>query len=134
MLAVLIVSTVIYAGSLGVEMRQECFQMIEEQEERIRQIVAAKQIRERTDFVMTTSRGTTFQFGEHYGMRTIPRANAAGSDCDGRNRRGDSAVAIPEIGSGRYLDRLLYAVHGLFGEPAEQSGISLDAWPVTGRF
>lgn len=75
MLAVLIVSTVVYACSLGVEIRQECFHLLEKQEQRIRQIVAAKQIQDRTDFVMTTSRGTILKFGDNYGLRRIPGTN-----------------------------------------------------------
>ena len=96
MLAVLIVSTVLYAGSLGVEIRQECFNLIEQQEERIRQIVAAKQIKEKADFVLTTSRGSIFEFGDSYGMRTVSGIDGSRSTCDRGNRRGDFAVAERE--------------------------------------
>lgn len=118
MLAVLIVCTVVYAGSLGVEIRQECFQMMEKQEERIRQIVAAKQIREKTDFVMTTSRGTILKFGDNYGLRRVPRTDGDCGDCDGRDRRGDFSAHVPASGAGGNPDWLVHAVYDLFAKSA----------------
>ena len=118
MLAVLIVSTVVYAGSLGVyagslgvEIRQECFQLIQEQEERIRQIVAAKQIRDRVDFVMTTRSGTRYEFGDSYGVRRVPGADVR--SCE-RDRRGDSTTGEPEGGANGYHVWGLHALHDLF--------------------
>lgn len=111
MLAILIVSTVVYAGSLGVEIRQECFQLIEQQEERIRQIVAAKQIRDRVDFVMTTKRGTRYEFGESYGLRTVPGADGSSGDRDRQDRRGYGAIAKPE---GRPVGDAVWGLHALY--------------------
>jgi hypothetical protein len=127
MLAVLIVSTVIYAGSLGVEIRQECFQMIEKQEERIRQIVAAKNVREKVDFVMTTSRGTRFEFGDGYGMRRVSGADAGRGGRIRETGRRDSAVAESADCASWNYDDVVHAVYELFGKSRQSSGFPRDS-------
>lgn len=118
MLSVLIVSTVFYAGSLGVEIHEECRYLLEQQEERIRQIVAAKSIREKTDFVLTTGRGTKYEFGDSYGVRRVSAADGRRLNRDGRDRCGDCSVGESANRARGYLDRLVYALHELFGKSA----------------